>query len=99
MKQAEIKVHLLKNIVDEVNTCIANIEEGWSWKRVGKGLPTFVWTAEMEAEDKEEEISPEELTVRKVQELASMLVDGIKFMVVLPERHKEKKVPMLDLCV
>ena len=37
--------------------------------------------------------------MKKVQELANMLVGGIKFTIDLPERYADGKVPMLDLSV
>ena len=36
--------------------------------------------------------------MKKIQHLASILIEGIRFTVDLPERHSTKKVPMLDLC-
>ena len=99
ISQAEIEVHLLKKYVDDVNICIAKVEEGWSWKKEEKGLPMFEWTAEMETEDRKLDVSSEELTMGKVQHLASILIEGIKFTVDLPERHNTNKVPMLDLSV
>ena len=45
------------------------------------------------------ELSPEEKTMRKVQELANLLVQGIRFTIDLPGRHTSGKVPMLDLAV
>ena len=36
MTQAEIEVHLLKKYVDDVNVCMAMVEEGWSWKKQEK---------------------------------------------------------------
>ena len=37
--------------------------------------------------------------MKKVQEVANMLVEGIKFTIDLPERHGDGRVPMLDLSV
>ena len=99
MTQAEIIVYLIKKYVDDVNICMEMIEPGWSWTKQKTGLPVLEWTKEMETEDKKLEVSPEELTMRKVQELASILIEGIKFTVDLPEKHETRKVPMLDLCV
>ena len=85
--------------VDDFNLVLAYLEEGWYWERAGDGKLQLVWTKEMEDQDKKENLSPEDQTMRKVQEMASSLIDGIRFTIDLPEKHEAKKVPMLDLAV
>ena len=99
MRQAKIDVHMLKKYVDDANLCIAIVEHGWFWKRDRGMKPVFLWTQEREILDKEEALSKEERTIRKIQELANMLVDGIKFTVDLRERYTSGRVPMFDLAV
>ena len=90
---------MLRKYVDDVNLCLALIEDGWHWQQEGRKLPAFVWTQEREDEDKILEVSPEEKTLKKIQDLANMLVEGIKFTIDLPGRHTSGRVPMLDLAV
>ena len=79
--QAEIDVHLLKKYVNDVNLCLAILEEGWYWERRGNQLPELVWTRERQEEDRQEALSKEEHTLLRVQEMANMMLEGIRFTV------------------
>ena len=46
-----------------------------------------------------EAISEEERSMERMRDMASSLVEGIVFTVDLPSRHKNGKVPMLDIAV
>ena len=67
-----------------MNLCVALIEDGWFWQQEGRKPPVFTWTQERELENKAMEVSPQEKTMAKVQDLANMLVEGIRFTVDLP---------------
>ena len=63
------------------------LEEGWAWETQKGRKPELVWTNEREGHDKEESLPHDIRTMKRVQELANMLVDGIRFIIDLPERY------------
>ena len=58
-----------------------------------------MWTEDRMTKDLQENLSPEERTMARVQEMANRVVKDIIFTVDLPERHLSKQVPMLDVAV
>ena len=47
--------------------------------------------------DRKEDLSQEAHTLKKVQAMANMMIEGIKFTIDLPANPTSGKVPMLDL--
>ena len=72
LNQAEVSLFMLKKYVDDVNLCLALIEDGWFWQQEGRKPPVFIWTQERELEDKSVDASPQEKTMGKIQDLANM---------------------------
>ena len=53
----------------------------------------------MEEKDRANSESHEERTIRLITEESSRRIPGIRFMYDLPEKHEDKKCPVLDLAV
>ena len=97
-----IKVHLFKKYVDDVNLAMSLTRPGVAWERDPDGPWRLVWTQEREDRDLKEgtdTTTNRERTMGLMREMASTLVQGICFTVDLPARYTEGKVPMLDLQV
>merc|ERR1711954_404063 len=57
---------------------------------------TFIWSHEAEQEDRENETTAEECTMREFTKMASCLTDCLEFTWDAPFKHKGGKMPVLD---
>ena len=96
LKEAEVKLFMLRKYVDDVNLVVLIVDKSWLWERGENKRLQLVWTNEKEIQDEEEGISADERTMKRIQEMANSLIEG-KFTIYLSEKYKSKKVPMLDL--
>ena len=48
LSAAEVSIYMLKRYVDNINTIVAILEEGWFWQRSTDKKVQLVWTQERE---------------------------------------------------
>ena len=100
LRASKVEVYMLCKYVDDINLATQIIPPGYYWEEVqnGKGRQ-LVFSEEREKRDKESSQSQEERTILLITEEASRKIPGIKFTYDLPEKHTDRKCPVLDLAM
>ena len=102
MKVNGVDVYLLLKYDDDVNPMASIVRKGMRWKKTDllDGLKWILqWEDKSEKEDKDSGKSGQEWMMERLQEVANCLVEGVKFIVDLPEKNSSEMCPMLDLQV
>ena len=102
LKANKVEVFMLCKYVDDINLATAIIRAGQRWREIkedGKKVRKLVHSDEDEEADRESDESDEERTIRLITEEASKQIPGIKFTYDIPEKHEDRKCPVLDLAV
>ena len=104
LRASKVEIFLFCKYVDDVNLATSIIPLGYAWKEAqveGEKVRKLEYCEETfrKEKEKEQQESPEERTIRLISQEASRKVKGIKFTFDIPEKHANRKCPVLDLAV